>query len=324
MKFLQRLIARLFRGRFSGTGGLPPAFPPPASSAPPLPEGHGVAVRDGRVLCASPTGLHYMSYLEWGDPANLRVVICVHGLTRTGRDFDVLARELAKTHRVICPDVVGRGRSDWLRDKALYAVPQYVADMVTLIARLNVEKVDWVGTSMGGLIGMTLAAQEGSPIRRLVLNDVGPVISHKALNRIGTYVGKLIRFATFAEALAHIRHVHAPFGPHTDSEWEHIARHSLAADGDGFVFHYDPGIGDAFRVGPVLMDVNLWPLYDRITCPLLAVRGGDSDLLAAATLKEMSLRGPKAQTVEFPGVGHAPTFMHEDQISPVRDFFALP
>lgn len=324
MNFLQRLLGRLFRGRLGGQPAMPAVIPSPVDTEWKLPDGRGVPVRECRVLCASPAGLHHMNYLEWGDPRNPRVVVCVHGLTRSSRDFDVLARELAKTHRVICPDVVGRGRSDWLRDKALYAVPQYVADMVTLIARLDVPRVDWIGTSMGGLIGMTLASLDSSPIRRLVLNDVGPLLAHKALNRIGTYVGKPVHFPDFATAVAHVRTVHAPFGPHTDAEWEHIARHSLKADGSGFVFHYDPGIGDAFRSGPLLMDVNLWPLYDRIACPVLAIRGGDSDLITAATLAEMAERGPRAKTVEFPGVGHAPTFMHEDQISPIRDFLAAP
>ena len=323
MNFLRRLISRLFHGRRAAPRR-PAAFPPPGTLRQELPDGGGAAVAEGRVLCASPAGLHHMHYLEWGDPANPRVVICVHGLTRSGRDFDALARQLAKTHRVICPDVVGRGRSDWLRDKALYALPQYVADMVTLIARLDVAAVDWVGTSMGGLIGMSLAALDDSPIRRLVLNDVGPVIGHKALNRIGSYVGKPLRFASFAEGVAHVRQVHAPFGPHSEEEWEHLARHSLAVDGDGFVMQYDPGIGDAFRVGPVLMDVNLWPLYEQIRCPLLAIRGGDSDLLTAATLAEMAVRGPRAKTLAFPGVGHAPTLMHEDQIAPLRDFLAAP
>lgn len=267
--------------------------------------------------------LHYRDY---AGPHDKPPILCLHGLTRNARDFDFIAAALAQDYRVVCPDVVGRGRSDWLRDKALYAIPQYVSDMVTLIARLNVEKVDWVGTSMGGLIGMTLAAQLGSPIRRMVLNDVGPMLAASALQRIGTYVGRTFRFDTLAEAEAHIRKVHAPFGLLTDEQWQHLTRWSVkpgpAAEGGGFVFHYDPGIGDAFRTAPMLMDVNLWPLYEQIKCPVLALRGGDSDLISHATLEAMAERGPKAQILEFPGIGHAPTLMSEAQIAPIRDFFA--
>lgn len=249
----------------------------------------------------------------------------MHGLTRNARDFDFIARALAKDYRVVCPDVVGRGRSDWLRDKALYAIPQYVSDMVTLIARLGAEQVDWIGTSMGGLIGMTLAAQQGTPIRRLVLNDVGPLLSASALQRIGTYVGRQHHFPSLAAAEAHIRKVHAPFGLLTDEQWQHLTRWSVKPDVEkegGFVFHYDPGIGDAFRTAPMLMDVNLWPIYERIACPVLALRGGDSDLISHATLADMALRGPRARTIEFAGIGHAPTLMSDAQIVPVWDFLA--
>lgn len=265
-----------------------------------------------------------MRYLEWGDAANPRVVVCVHGMTRNARDFDDLARALAATHRVICPDVVGRGGSDWLRDPALYAVPQYVSDMVTLIARLGVPLVDWVGTSMGGLIGMTLASLDDSPIRRMVLNDVGPQLPAASLNRIGSYVGKAQHFASFDAALAHIKQVHAPFGPHSEAEWAHLAKHSLRPEEGGYAFHYDPAIGNAFRAGPILVDLKLWPLYDRIRAPVLVLRGAESDLLSRETVQAMAERGPKARSIEFAGIGHAPTLMHPDQITPIRDFLAAP
>ncbi|MCK9283922.1 MAG: alpha/beta hydrolase [Rhodocyclaceae bacterium] len=284
----------------------------------------GQQPRRNSVLCASPKGLHRMAYLEWGDPASDRVLVCVHGLTRNAHDFDFIARALADDYRVVCPDVVGRGGSDWLADKARYAVPQYVADMVTLIARLAVERVDWIGTSMGGLIGMTLAAQEKTPIRRLVLNDVGPVLAAAALQRIGTYVGRDFRFADLAAAESHLRKAHAPFGALSDAQWQHLTVHSFRRDGDGYVFAYDPGIGDAFRNAPVLMDVDVWPLYDRIACPTLVLRGAESDLLSRETLVHMSLRGPCATTIEVEGVGHAPALMEESQVAPIRDFLGAP
>ena len=278
------------------------------------------APRSGGVQCAHPGGLHRVAYREWGDPASGQVVVCVHGLTRNGRDFDFLAAALAGDCRVVCPDVAGRGDSAWLADTSLYGVPQYVADMVTLIARLDVERVDWVGTSMGGLIGMALAAMKDSPIRRLVLNDVGPQLAAVALQRIGGYVGRSFRFPDLAAAEAHLRVAYAPFGPLSDAQWQFLTRHSVRAAEGGFAFNYDPGIGDAFRAAPALMDVNMWPLYDSIRCPTLVLRGAESDLLSRDTLRQMAERGPRALTLEFPGIGHAPTLLAADQIEPIRDF----
>nr|WP_211090076.1 alpha/beta hydrolase [Pseudothauera nasutitermitis] len=268
-----------------------------------------------------PNGLHRMVYGEWGDPHNPRVLMCVHGLTRNGRDFDELARSLAGEYRVVCPDVVGRGRSDWLENKDDYGFPVYVADMITLIARLDVESVDWVGTSMGGLIGMLIASRPYSPIARLVLNDVGPVITASSLRRIGQYVGNAPRFPSMDEAEAYIRKVSAPFGPLTDAQWRHLTEHTVRAGEDGaYAMVYDPGIGDLFRLAPVLLDVDLWKVYDAIRCPTLAIRGAQSDLLEASTLQAMSERGPRARIVEIEGVGHAPVLMDDAQIALVRDF----
>lgn len=273
------------------------------------------------VQCLSPSGLHRMAYTEWGDSHNSRVLVCVHGLTRNGRDFDTLAEAMSSHYRVICPDVVGRGRSGRLRDPAAYAVPQYVADMVTLIARLDVERVDWVGTSMGGLIGMALAAQEGTPINRLVLNDVGPVITVEALQRIATYVGMDPTWTTFAEALAYVKVVSAPFGPLSEAQWWQLTENSVAQRPDGrWGFLYDPQIAAPFKATFVDQDIDLWPLYERIAAPTLAIRGGESDLLPRATWQQMGERGPRALLAEIPGVGHAPMFLDEAQISVVRDF----
>lgn len=294
------------------------AFEPPASSQRLV---HGV--RERRVQCIGPHGLHRMAYVEWGDRDNPRVVICLHGLTRNGRDFDDLARALADDFRVVCPDVVGRGRSDWLGVKSDYGFPLYVSDMITLIARLDVDKVSWVGTSMGGVIGMLIASQPHSPIARLVLNDVGPVITAASLKRIGPYVGTAPRFATMAEAEAYIRQVSAPFGPLTDVQWRHLTNYSVRPVGGpdgGFVMIYDPALGDVFRAMPTTEDIDLWPVYERVSCPTLALRGAESDLLKHETLEAMSARGPCAKTAEFAGVGHAPMLMDPLQIAVVRDF----
>ena len=277
--------------------------------------------RQKNVQCISPSGLHRMAYTEWGDPANTHVLLCVHGLTRNGRDFDTLARTLSQHYRVVCPDIVGRGKSSRLRQPAGYGIPQYVADIVTLIARLGVESVDWVGTSMGGLIGMTLASQDGTPIRRMVLNDVGPVITAESLRRLATYVGTDPLFPDFASALAYIRIICAPFGALDEDQWLRLAEHTVAQRADGqWGFVYDPKIAEPFKAAFVEHDIDLWPVYEAIRCPVLAIRGGDSDLLTRDVWQAMGMRGPQARLAEIPGVGHAPMFQTREQIDVVRDF----
>jgi pimeloyl-ACP methyl ester carboxylesterase len=279
-------------------------------------------MRQRTVQCLSPAGFHDMAYVEWGEPDNPRLLVCAHGLTRCGRDFDFLAQALADQYRVVCPDVVGRGRSAWLRDKNHYRIPQYCADMVTLLARLDAQTVHWLGTSMGGLIGMALAAQQGTPISRLVLNDVGPVVTAGSIVRIGEFLGRAPRFATIEEAEAYVRFVSAPFGALTDAQWRHLTIHTLRplAEG-GYAMAYDPGIAEPFRLDMGSgKDVELWPLYDAVTCPTLLVRGAQSDLLTVATAREMGERGPRARLAEIQNVGHAPVLMADDQIGIVRDF----
>ena len=273
------------------------------------------------VQCIGPSGLHRMAYTEWGARDNPRVLICVHGLTRNGRDFDALAEAMSGHYRVICPDVVGRGQSGRLRDPAGYGIPQYVADMVTLIARLNVDSVHWVGTSMGGLIGMALAAQEGTPLRKLVLNDVGPLITVASLQRIATYVGSDPQWASFDEALAYVKLISAPFGQLSEAQWHHLTETSIVQRADGrWAFRYDPRIAEPFKAAFVDKDIDLWPIYAGITCPTLVVRGAESDLLTRDTWQQMGACGPQAQLAEIPGVGHAPMFQSDEQIAIVRDF----
>jgi len=276
------------------------------------------------VQCLAPEGLHRMAYWEWGDAANPKVLVCVHGLSRQGRDFDTLARAMAGEYRVVCPDVVGRGQSDWLTSPASYAIPTYVADMVTLLARLDAAEVHWVGTSMGGLIGLGLAALPESPVSRLVLNDVGPAIEYAALARIGTYLGQPAHWKTLDDAADALRAISLGFGPHTREEWQALTRPQLVPDGDGFKPHYDPAIAVPFRaVTPELAaagEAMLWRGYDALKCPTLVLRGAESDLLSRATADAMSRRGPRARVHEVAGVGHAPTLVHPDQIAVVREF----
>jgi len=281
------------------------------------------------VRCLDARGLHRMAYWEWGPRDAARVVVCVHGLSRQGRDFDALARDLAAAGcRVVCPDVVGRGRSDWLADPMGYTVPHYVADMVTLLARLDAEQVDWVGTSMGGLIGMGVAGLAGSPVRRLVLNDVGPVIEWAALARIGTYLGQPAHWQTLEEAADALWAISQGFGPHAREQWLALTRPQLVPDGDGLKPHYDPAIAVPFRALTPEMaaagEAMLWQSYERLQCPTLLLRGAESDLLSHATALAMTQRGPRARLVEFAGVGHAPTLVAPEQRAAVRDFLLAP
>lgn len=272
----------------------------------------------------SPQGLHELAYREWGDPDNPHVLLCVHGLTRSSADFDAMAQDLGKDIRVVAADMPGRGASSWLPDPALYAVPTYVSACVALVARLNPEVLDWFGTSMGGLIGMGYACLPKNPIRKLILNDVGPTLNFSALQRIGEYVGKPVEFQTLEEARRYIRTISQPFGPHTESQWNALTDSVLVQKGQHWVPHYDPAIGQAFQnlseSTTLMHEAALWAAYDAIKADTLVVRGEHSDLLNFSTVENMRQRGPKARVVEVQGVGHAPTFVQNDQIHLVRDF----
>ncbi|KAF3998246.1 alpha/beta hydrolase [Glaciimonas immobilis] len=266
-----------------------------------------------------------MAYQEWGDPHNPNVLLCVHGVTRVSGDFDQLARSLCDTYRVVCPDVVGRGRSGRLHDPRYYVVPQYVSDMVTLLARLDATTVDLVGTSMGGLIGLGLASLPDTPIHKLILNDIGPNLNPDALKRIAAYIGADMRFATFETAAAYIKSISLTFGEHTDVEWHKLAADVLRQNADGeWVRHYDLGLAVPFATSTIenykAAETMMWAAYDAIKCPTLLIRGAQSDLLPHETALSMTQRGPNAKLVEFANVGHAPTFVHADQIAVVSDF----
>jgi pimeloyl-ACP methyl ester carboxylesterase len=280
------------------------------------------------VQCLDNRGLHRMAYWEWGDSSNPRVLVCVHGLTRQGRDFDTLARALCSEYRVVCPDVVGRGRSEWLADPMTYAVPQYVADMVTLLARLDAKEVDWVGTSMGGLIGLGVAALKGSPLRRFVINDVGPTLEPAAIARIGGYVGRPAQWATLDEAADALWEISQGFGPHTREQWLALTAPQLEHVGDALKPRSDPAIALPFKaVTPQMAQAGeamLWHAWDSLKLPTLLLRGAQSDLLSTATAQAMTQRGPRALLVQFDGVGHAPMLVQPEQVAAVRDFLLSP
>ena len=306
------------------------------TDAPALPSSTPQAAAAGDAL----PGTHNMAYWQWGKPDSDHVVVCVHGLRRQGRDFDVLAQALCERAggdlRVVCPDVVGRGRSDWLTNPAGYQVPHYAADMLALIGALHQQRpiatLDWVGTSMGGLIGIGVAGQPGLPlpvpVRRFVLNDVGPVIEWQSLVRIGTYLGHTGRFESLQQAADAMWVISSSFGPHTPAQWLALSRHMvkpLPGDTAGaLTLHYDPAIALPFRAlneaAAQAGEAMLWQLYDQITARVLITRGRQSDLLSPATALAMTQRGPRATLVEFEGVGHAPTLIAPDQLNAVASW----
>jgi pimeloyl-ACP methyl ester carboxylesterase len=267
----------------------------------------------------SPHGFHRVVYYEWGDPANANVVICVHGVGRNGRDFDVLGEALSATHRVLAVDMPGRGASDWLADPNDYVFPTYLATLDALIARSGAETVAWVGTSMGGLLGMVAASLPKTPVARLVVNDVGPVVEPAALARIAEYFGADPTFATYDEIDRYVRQISAPFGPLSEAQWTHVVGTNVRQRPDGrWGLVYDPGIAVPFRQQAA--PPALWPMWDAIACPTLLLHGAQSDLLTSATAAEMASRGPRPRVIEFPQVGHAPTLLPPEQVEPVVAF----
>lgn len=276
-------------------------------------------MRSVRTVLGDPVAGLELHHTEWG-PAEAPPVVCVHGLTRNGGDFDALAAALAGHHRVFCVDVAGRGQSAWLDDPAQYQIGIYAQHLALWMRTLGLPPVAWVGTSMGGIIGMALAAQPESPIQRLVVNDVGAFIPKSALAAIGSYVGLAPGFASLAEVEAYLRKIHAGFGPLSDAQWRHLAVHSARQADDGWHLLYDPRIRGPMAEDPD--DIDLWPVWDAIRCPTLVLRGGASGLLLAETAAEMMRRGPPAELVTFDGVGHAPALMAEEQIEVVRSFLA--
>ena len=290
----------------------------------------------------SPRRIAWWDWNATGAPQPSRVVVCVHGLTRQARDFDRLAAALAPCARVVCVDVAGRGHSDWLNDPMDYQLPTYASDLACLLAHLREEhatahpgaapgefELDWVGTSMGGLIGMVLAALPQAAINRLVLNDIGPEIDPASLRRISSYLGKLRVFPSEEIAVQEIKQNCSSFGPHTPEQWLALARPMLRPAAEGWILHYDPRIAVPFEQLLAATEAQalesapespLWGLYDAIEAKTLLLRGAESDLLTPAAVQAMAGRGPRARCIEFAGVGHAPSLIPPDQIAAVKDF----
>lgn len=273
------------------------------------------------VLGYGPDGYHEIAYTQWGEPDPQRTVICIHGLTRNARDFDKLARQLSVNNHVLCPDVVGRGCSDWLADHRHYTLDQFAADQRQVIARSGANTVDLIGTSMGGLIGIVLASEKSSPLRRLVINDIGPFIPAPAIRRIKDYLCVDPVFSSLDEAEVYFREVYAQTHPMTDQDWQHYALHGVRLDEQGqYRLHNDPKIGETIKRYWAFMHVNLWSSWDRIECPVLVIRGEKSDFLTESIAQRMATTGPKAEVITIPDIGHHPSLQSQEQISMIRDW----
>jgi pimeloyl-ACP methyl ester carboxylesterase len=272
------------------------------------------------VQSLSAHGFHRVAYREWGAEDNPHVLFCVHGLTRNGLDFETLAERLSDRWRVLSPDLPGRGDSEWLANPLDYMYPTYLTAITVVLAHAQAQRIAWLGTSLGGLLGMVVAAQPNTPVDKLIVNDVGTIIEPAALARISSYVGRDPDFASMAELEAHIRAVSAPFGPLTDGQWRALSESSARRTTDGrFRLKYDPGIAVPFKQSTP-QSGDLWPVWDAIRCPTLLIRGEESDLLSRDTASQMRARGPKPRQIDVPGVGHAPMLMTDEQIEPIADF----
>jgi pimeloyl-ACP methyl ester carboxylesterase len=269
-------------------------------------------------------GFHELHYCEWGRRGAKRVVLCAHGYSGNARDFDELARSLSRSARVVCPDVAGRGESAWLGSPLEYNFPQFLADINALIARLGVKNVDWVGTSMGGLLGMLLAASPGSPIRRLVMNDVGAFLPMDSLLHIGRNLRAPDRFPSLDAVETHMRHTHREWGEIPDAQWRRLALHGSRKVGDGFRLHYDPCIARLVDPMPFAPGLFFWDAWYKVRCPVLLLRGELSTVFPRAVADTMLQVKPDAALVEIPGCGHAPSLMQRDQVEIVESFLAAP
>lgn len=272
------------------------------------------------ILSSNNAGQHRIVYQDWGDENNPNLLICVHGLTRNSRDFDYLASELSSKYRVIAPDIVGRGQSDWLPDPSLYTLEQYINDMGILLAHLKAKQVDWLGTSLGGIIGMAIASQPASPIKRLILNDIGPVIKKEAIAYLATSLAETPHFKSLDELKGFLQQAYSAMGQLDQAHWEHMVAHDHRITSEGKITrNFDPKITQS--VGTLInSDITLWDIWENIQCPVLILHGEESVILTPEICQDMLKRNPHASLKTFPGVGHTPSLIPEKQIDVVASW----
>ncbi|MGZ3158472.1 MAG: alpha/beta fold hydrolase [Burkholderiaceae bacterium] len=280
-----------------------------------------MSVKEIKFLSQCPPRPHQIFYKEWGNNSNQNALFCAHGLTRNCGDFDYFCSRMESQYHIICPDMPGRGQSDWLaKDEYHYSV--YMADAGTLIAKLGAKKLDWVGTSMGGLMGMILASQPNTPIRKLVINDVGPFASRESQINIGKYAGNDERFTTFEEVLAYFKNLYSAWGNVPEEQWQSVAKQSSRILQDGtYALAYDPAIVAPLKGNvEALQDISIWPVFEAIQIPILLLHGAESTILPATLVEEMKQRNKNLEVIDFPGIGHAPSLMEDYQVNLVRDW----
>lgn len=272
------------------------------------------------VLSSNNAGQHRIVYQDWGDENNPNVLICVHGLTRNSRDFDYLASDLSAQYRVIAPDIVGRGQSDWLPDPSFYTLEQYIKDIAILLKDLNISQADWLGTSLGGLIGMTMATMPNSPIKRLILNDIGPVIKKEAITFLATSLAETPHFKSLAELQGFLKIAYSAMGQLEANHWEHMVTHDHRFTPEGTITrNFDPQITQS--VGSIsAADLTMWEVWEAVKCQTLVLHGENSVILTPAICDEMLKRNPLASIVTLPGVGHTPSLMVPEQIDIVANW----
>lgn len=285
---------------------------------------------DAEVSSITTRGFHRIAYSDWGradasanglanrPTASSNVVFCLHGLTRNRHDFDTLAGTLAQSRRVVCPDLAGRGKSEWLKDSVNYNLLQYNLDFTVLAARIGAPEYDVVGTSLGGLMGMSMAGIANSPIRKLVINDIGPIVPIGALRRLMAYVGDDPEFETLDELEEYLRVKLSPFAPMTDDDWQHMAKKSVRETETGFRLAFDPKIVNNFNRYWLVVHFNLWKFWKSIKCPVLVLRGEKSDFLSTQLRDSMLETLPHAEIVEFPDAGHVPTLNSVEQVQMIE------
>lgn len=261
---------------------------------------------------------HKIAFIDWNENAK-NTVVCMHGLISNSRDFDYLAARIASDFRVISIDIPGRGDSDWFEDKSLYQYPVYIADILALLASLDISEVDWIGTSMGGVAGMSLAADYPHLIKSLVLNDIGPEIPGRALAKMRKYVGMSPEFQDFSAAKRHLQMIYKNFGVVDDEHWNHLVTHTTYIDDkQKYRLKYDPQIAETFTVDQEKPeDIIFWDLWDKITCPTLLIHGTQSDILLQSTVDKMEKRH-NMETYKMYNAGHAPALVDDKEIEHIH------
>lgn len=275
-----------------------------------------------KIMGIDSQAFHNMVYYEWGDPNNPKVLLCIHGLFRNARDFDTLAETLSSHYRVICPDMIGRGLSDKVTNPKDYNILTYLSDIAILLAHLGITQIDYLGTSMGGIIGMVMAAMHHSPIKKLVLNDIGPFVDAKALQEIVTYgtEGSKRSFETLGEVEVYLKKTYSSFAQLSPEQWNHLAECGVWQNSNKqYELAYDPKIIENVRLA-IQNNIPQWALWSSIQCPILVLHAALSNVLSEDTVLKMQQLQPTLKTIKIPNIGHPVSLMKKEEIDWVEEW----